>query len=46
MFCSNCGKEIENNVNFCPWCGGKISPIIQHTKDMTPPTIELWIGNG
>lgn len=36
MFCSNCGKEIENNVNFCPWCGGKISPIIQHTKDMTP----------
>lgn len=21
MFCKNCGKEIKNNVKFCPYCG-------------------------
>lgn len=21
MFCSNCGKEIPNNTNFCNYCG-------------------------
>ncbi len=21
MFCSNCGKEIRENSNFCPYCG-------------------------
>lgn len=24
MFCSNCGKEIEENISFCPCCGHKI----------------------
>lgn len=24
MFCSNCGKEIENGIKFCPFCGKKI----------------------
>ena len=23
MFCLKCGKEIENNAVFCPFCGGK-----------------------
>lgn len=23
MFCSNCGKEIDNQNNFCPYCGKK-----------------------
>lgn len=27
MFCSNCGKEILDKVNFCPWCGEKNSII-------------------
>ena len=25
MFCSKCGSEIKNDVNFCPSCGSKIS---------------------
>lgn len=25
MFCSKCGKEIEDNTKFCPYCGNKIT---------------------
>lgn len=21
MFCTNCGREIGENINFCPYCG-------------------------
>ena len=21
MFCENCGKEVDENVSFCPGCG-------------------------
>ena len=24
MFCTNCGKEIPDNVGFCPYCGARI----------------------
>ena len=24
MFCKNCGKEINDNANFCPSCGEKV----------------------
>lgn len=27
MFCPNCGKVIEENVAFCPECGGKINTV-------------------
>ena len=27
MFCSNCGKQIDNNVAFCPECGTKIAVV-------------------
>lgn len=30
MFCKNCGKEIENNVKFCPECGA--SQILEEQK--------------
>lgn len=26
MFCSNCGKEIDDNANFCQFCGYQFSP--------------------
>lgn len=26
MFCSNCGKEIDNNNKFCPYCGYSLKP--------------------
>lgn len=25
MFCQNCGKKIEDDANFCEFCGGKVS---------------------
>ncbi len=25
MFCSNCGKEIEDNARFCRFCGQKLN---------------------
>ena len=31
MYCSNCGKQISSNINFCPVCGHPIS-------NTTPPT--------
>lgn len=24
MFCSNCGKKLENGIRHCPYCGAKI----------------------
>ena len=24
IYCSNCGKEINDNVNYCAFCGAKI----------------------
>ena len=24
MYCSNCGKEIDNSMMFCPFCGAKV----------------------
>lgn len=29
MFCSNCGKEISNDSQFCTYCGFKINTSIQ-----------------
>lgn len=25
MYCTHCGKQIENNSKFCPYCGGSLS---------------------
>lgn len=25
MFCSECGREIEENVRFCPGCGASVA---------------------
>src|SRR6266404_3525132 len=27
MFCIHCGKSLENQGNFCPFCGGSLNPI-------------------
>jgi hypothetical protein len=32
MFCRNCGKEFENTVKFCPYCGSPISEIKTEEK--------------
>ena len=25
MFCNNCGKEVSDNLTFCPECGNQLS---------------------
>ena len=32
MYCVHCGKEIEDNSNFCPFCGTKV-----YVKDIDLP---------
>ena len=27
MFCQNCGKEVSENVNFCPSCGKSLNQV-------------------
>lgn len=44
MFCSNCGKQIEDNAAFCPECGTKIAvaaaaPVVEEPV-ATPPVAE------
>lgn len=36
MFCFNCGKEIPNDVTFCPNCGAKISQTAEAKINETP----------
>lgn len=33
MFCTNCGKKIENYVIYCNYCGCKVENIGQETKE-------------
>lgn len=35
MICKNCGNEINDNVNMCPYCD--ISPKIQYNKEEIDP---------
>lgn len=40
MFCSNCGKQIDDNAAFCPECGTKLAvaatPVVEAPKAETP----------
>ena len=36
MFCSNCGKEIDNNAEFCPNCGSKLEVKNAEEKNTEP----------
>lgn len=42
MFCSNCGKEIPDNVAFCPVCGTK-TLLKESTEPVQPKTKEGWM---
>ncbi|MDE5699088.1 MAG: zinc ribbon domain-containing protein [Lachnospiraceae bacterium] len=33
MFCTNCGKEIEGNVRFCPECGALVTKAVEKADD-------------
>lgn len=32
MFCTNCGKQTNNNVAFCPSCGTKVSEKLESSQ--------------
>jgi len=40
MFCSNCGKQVKDDMAFCPYCGAKLSEEENATKllQKTPKT--------
>lgn len=47
MFCSNCGKPIEGNANFCPYCGhgtaGSVDQENTMSKNATPSIPKLQL---
>lgn len=41
MFCSNCGKQLEDNTAFCPECGAKITvATTPATEEPAAPVVE------
>lgn len=48
LFCTNCGKEVDKNAEFCPHCGEKVvednlvkeyKKKVSHTKNPNPDSI-------
>jgi len=42
-FCSNCGKNIDNGVKFCPYCGSSVNssnnePVVQLSQNQSSVT--------
>jgi uncharacterized membrane protein YvbJ len=33
MYCSNCGKEIAENMKFCPYCGTPLNSGVTNNQD-------------
>lgn len=33
MFCAKCGKEIDNDSTFCPFCGQKVDAPVENKKE-------------
>ncbi len=47
MFCTNCGKELQDDMSFCPYCGksiGGIAPAPETATD-TPPDYDQTSGS-
>lgn len=39
MFCNNCGKQVDDNTTFCPYCGKQIgTPAAAAAQQPTPPS--------
>lgn len=36
MYCRNCGKELEENIKFCPECGSNTQMTTQQVADEKP----------
>lgn len=40
MYCMNCGKEIEEHVNYCPYCGQKTIVLKEEKTEITKEQLE------
>ncbi len=40
MYCMNCGKEIDENINYCPYCGHKTMYIKEEKAEITKEQLE------
>ena len=40
MYCSNCGKPLNEGANFCAFCGQKVVIPTEIMQGETPPTIQ------
>ncbi len=45
MFCTNCGKEIGENVSFCQYCGKQVQENIYNTNEVDYSQINLQYSN-
>lgn len=43
-FCSNCGNQVEDNIQFCPSCGSEQISVNAPQKPVNPPRISDWDG--
>lgn len=41
MFCSHCGKEIDSNTKFCPFCGKSSTETSVHSQQITNGTVTV-----
>lgn len=44
-YCSNCGNELSENVNYCPYCGEKIIRELKETKTINETKEESFDPN-
>ena len=45
MYCMNCGKEIDENINYCPYCGHKTMYIKEEKAEITKEQLEEAVQN-
>lgn len=36
MFCTKCGKKIQDDAKFCPYCGATVEPVVDLSQQHSP----------
>lgn len=36
MFCTKCGKKIQDDAKFCPYCGATVEPVVDQSQQHSP----------
>lgn len=42
MFCGNCGKQIDDSCNVCPYCGTRIKQDTRIEKDVVKEKVDIY----